>query len=82
MTEENPPICPPLLCLLGFPGGSDGKESTCNAGHLGLILGLGRSPGGGPGNPLYYSCLENAHRQRSQQVTVHRVKKSWTQLSD
>ena len=44
MTEENPPICPPLLCLLGFPGGSDGKESTCNAGHLGLILGLGRFP--------------------------------------
>ena len=44
---------------LGFPGGSDGKESTCNAGDLGSIPGLGRSPGGGHGNPLQYSCLEN-----------------------
>ena len=44
---------------LGFPGGSDGKESTYNAGDLGLILGLGRSPGGGHGNPLQYSGLEN-----------------------
>ena len=41
----------------GFPGGSDGKESTCNAGDLGLTPGLGRSPGGGPGNPRQYSCL-------------------------
>ena len=45
--------------FLGFTGGSDGKESTCNVGDLGLILGLGRSPGGGHGNPLQYSCLEN-----------------------
>ena len=43
----------------GFPGGSDGKESACNAGDLGSIPGLGRSPGGGHGNPLQYSCLEN-----------------------
>ena len=50
---------------MGFPGGSDSKESTCNAGDLGSILGLGRSPGGGNGNPLQYSCLENLHRQRS-----------------
>ena len=49
----------------GFPGGSDGKESTCNVGDLGFIPGLGRSPGGGHGNPLQYSCLENPHRQRS-----------------
>ena len=41
-------------------GGSDGKESFCNAGDLGLIPGLGRSPGGGHGNPLQYSCLENS----------------------
>ena len=41
------------------PGGSDGKESSCNAGDLGLIPGLGRSPGVGYGNPLQYSCLEN-----------------------
>ena len=42
-----------------------GKESSCNVGDLGLIPGLGRSPGGGHGNPLQYSCLENSHRQRS-----------------
>ena len=41
---------------MGFPGGSDGKESACNAGDLGLIPGLGRSPGGRYGNPLQYSC--------------------------
>ena len=51
--------------MLGFPGGSDGIESTCNAGDLGSIPELGRSPGGGHGNPLQYSCLENPHGQRS-----------------
>ena len=50
---------------MGFPGGSDGKELACNAGDLGLISELGRSPGGGQGNPLQYSCLENPHGQRS-----------------
>ena len=50
---------------MGFPGGSDGKESACNVGDLGLIPGLGRSPGGGHGSPLHYSCLENPHGQRS-----------------
>ena len=50
----------------GLPGGSDGKESTCNAGDLGSIPGLGRSPGGRHGNSLQYSCLENPHGQRSQ----------------
>ena len=49
---KNPP-------MLGFPGGSDGKESACNAQDLGLIPGSGRSPGEGHGNPLQYSCLEN-----------------------
>ena len=44
---------------MGFPGGSDGKASACNAGDLGLIPGLGRSPGQGNDNPLHYSCLEN-----------------------
>ena len=44
---------------LGFPGGSDGKASACNAEDLGLIPGLGRSPGGGKGNPLQCFCLEN-----------------------
>ena len=50
---------------MGFPGGSDGKESASNAGDLGLIPGLGRSPGEGNGNLLQYSCLENPHGQRS-----------------
>ena len=49
----------------GFPGGSVGKESACNAGDLGLIPGLGRSPGGGHGNPLLDFYLENPHGQRS-----------------
>ena len=43
----------------GFPGGSDGKESACNAGDVGLIPESGRSPGGGNGNTLQYSCLDN-----------------------
>ena len=54
-----------ITYYLGFPGGSDGEESTCNAGDLGLIPGFGRFPGGGHGNPLQYSCLENPHGQRS-----------------
>ena len=45
----------------GFPGGSGGKKSTCNAGDLGLIPGLGRSPGGGHGNPLQYSLPGELH---------------------
>ena len=58
---------------MGFPGGSDGKESACNAGHLGSVSGLGRSPGGGHGNPLQYSCLENSMDKGAWQATVHRV---------
>ena len=50
---------------MGFPGGSDSKESVCNLGELGLIPGLGRSPGGGHDHPLQYSCLKNSHGQRS-----------------
>ena len=50
---------------LGLPGGSDSKESACHERDLGSIPGLGRSPGGGHGNPLQYSCLENPHGQRS-----------------
>ena len=49
----------------GFPGGSDGKESSCNAGDLGSIPGLGRSPGEGHSSPHQYSCLENPHGQSS-----------------
>ena len=50
---------------MGFPGGSDGKESACNMEDLSLIPGLGRFPRGGHGNPLKYSCLQNPHGQRS-----------------
>ena len=55
----------PTPVFLGFPGGSDGKEATCNARDLGSIPGLGGSPGGGHGNPLEYYCLENPHRLKS-----------------
>ena len=65
-----------------FPGGSDGKESTCNERVLGLTPGLGRSPGGGHGNPLQYSCLENPMDRGAWQTTVHGVTKSQTRLSD
>ena len=54
-----------------FLGGSDGKESTCNSGDLGLIPGLGRSPGGGHGNPLQNSCLENPMNRGAWWATVH-----------
>ena len=55
----------PTPVFLDLPGGSDGKESTCNAGDLGSIPGLGRCPGEGHDNPLQYSCLENLHGQKS-----------------
>ena len=51
--------------MLGFPGGSHGKESAFNVGELGWIPGLGRSPGRGNGNPLQHSYLGNPHGQRS-----------------
>ena len=67
---------------MGFPGGSDSKESTCSVGDLGSITGLGRSSGEGNGNLLQYSCLENPMDRGTWQATVHGVTKSWTQLSD
>ena len=57
---------------MGFSGGSDSKESTCNAGNLGLISGLGRSSGEGNGCPLQYSCLENSKDREAWKATVHR----------
>jgi len=51
----------PTPVFLGFPGSSGGNEATCNMGDLGSIPGLGRSPGGGHGNPLQCSCLDNPH---------------------
>ena len=65
-----------------FPDGSYGKESAYNTGDLGLILGLGRSPGGRHGNPLQYSCLKNLHGERSLMAIVHGVAKSRTRLSN
>ena len=55
------------------PGGSNGKESTCNAGDPGPIPGSGRSPGEGNGNPLQYSCLENPMEKGVWWATVHEV---------
>ena len=59
--------------LDSFPYSSIGKESACSAGGLGLIPGLGRSPGEGNGNPLQYSCLENLLDRGAWQATVHGV---------
>ena len=58
-----------------FPSGSDGKESACNAGGLSSIPGLGRSPGGGHGNPFQYSCLEDPMDRGTWLATVYRVTK-------
>ena len=68
-----------------FLGGSDGKESAYNegaAGEMGSITESGRSPGGGHGNPLQYSCLENPMDRGAWRATVHGVAKSWTRLRD
>jgi len=66
----------PLL-FLDFPGGLADKLSACNAGDLGSVSGLGRSPEGGHCNPLQYSCLENSMYKAAWQATVHGVAKSW-----
>ena len=58
-------LCFTKIPTVSFSDGVDGKESACNAGDLGSIPGLGRCPGGGHGNPLQCSCLENHHGQRS-----------------
>ena len=62
----------------GFPGGSDGEESACNAGNPDSIPGLGRPHGVGNGYPLQYSCLENPMDRGAWWATVHGVAKSWT----
>ena len=66
---------------LGSPGGSDGKESGCNAGDPDSIPGSGRSHGEGNGNPPQYSCLENPLDRGAWWATVHGVTKSQTRLS-
>ena len=67
---------------MGFPGGSEGKESACNAGDADLIPGLERSPGEQNGFPLQDSCLENPMGRGTWQATVHGVAESQTQLRD
>ena len=71
-------ICPPL----GFPGGSDGKESACNTGDLGLIPRLGKSPRERNGYSLHYSCLENSMARKAWWATVHGVTNNQKQLSN
>ena len=67
---------------LELPSSSNGKESACNAGDLGLIPGSGRSPGEGNGNPLQYSCLEDSMDRGAWGAAVHGVAKSRTRLRD
>ena len=76
--NSNSAQCIRSICVMGFPGDSDSKESACNAGDPGLIPGSGRSPGEGNGYPLQYSFLENSIDRGSWQVTVHAVAKSQT----
>ena len=69
--------------MWGFPGGTSGKEPPASAGDMrdiGLIPGSGRSPGGGHGNPLQHSYLENPTDRGAWWTTVHRVAQSWTLL--
>ena len=65
----------------GFPGSSADKKAACNAGNLGSLPGLGRSPGEGHDNPLQYSCLENPMDRGAWRATVHGVAKGQTQLN-
>ena len=67
---------------MGYLGGSDKKESACNAGDTGSIPGSGKFPGEGSGYPLQYSCLKNPMDKGAWQATVHGVTKSDTQLSN
>ena len=71
-----------MLKFWGFPGGSDSKESTCNAGDLGSIPGLGRSPGEGHDNPLQCSGLENSMDRGAWWAAAWWVAKSQTRLND
>ena len=70
----------PTPKILGFPCSSVGKESACNAGDSGLIPALGRSPGGGNGNPLQYSYLGNQMDREAWWAIVHGIAKSKTRL--
>ena len=71
-----------LYFSMGFPGGTDGKESACNGGDPGSFPVSGRSPREGNGNLLQYSCLENPMDRGAWWAIAHRVAKSRTRLSD
>ena len=71
-------VCVYLFVYGGFPGGSEVKVSACNAGDLGSIPGLGRSPGEGNGNPFQYSCLENPMDRGGWWAIVHGITESDT----
>ena len=73
-----PSLCLHYIPCTGFPDGSAVKNPPASAGHVGLIPGLGRSPGEGNGNPLQYACLGNPMDRGAWQATVHGVAKSWT----
>ena len=75
-------LCQPFTIAWDFPSGSDGKESTCNAGDLGSILELGRNSGEGNGYPFQYSYLVNSMDRGAWQSKVHGVANSWTWMSD
>ena len=80
LTLKEPSMASPIV---GFQGGLVIKKKNLptNAGDMGSIPGSGRSPGGGNGNSLQYSCLESPMNRRAWRAIVHRVSKSWTQLS-
>ena len=78
---ETEPISPAFAGRFLTPSGSDSKESACNTGDPALLPASGRSPGGGHGHPLQNSCLENPVDRGAWRGTVHRVAKSWAQMS-
>ena len=80
-TLHPPTTASGLLVTLGFPAGSDGEESACNAGDMGWIW-VGRPPGEGNGTPLQCSCLENSMDRGAWRATVHGAAKSRIQLSE
>ena len=69
-----------LVAIWGFPGGSDSKESACNTGDPGSILGLERSPGEGNGYPLKYSCLKNTMERGEWKATFHKAGKEFSSV--
>ena len=74
-----------MLILTGPPGATSGQEPACQCRKLrdrGSVPGLGRSPGGGHGNPLQYSCLKNPKDRKAWRAAIHEVAKSRTQLND